>query len=445
MKRRAFVVTMVGLALLLIAATIRSGWLYLVASLMFSLVVLGFASGWLASRKLEISRECHPDAFEGDALPVRLRVENGGRLARYFLVILDNAFEGKKPRGMLAAVRRMREEHLDAMRTGHPDEGSPDARGGGLRNATIAFERIAPGESTEAHYELIAPARGVYDEAKLVFSSGGIFGMAQFTRRSAVSAPLVVYPRVSHLEYFPFRPPASAAPIEALEWARKGTGLDYYGVREYTQGDSLKHVHWRSSARQGKLIVKEYQQEFRPFAGLVVGLVEPRCGEDRDDSLEDGLRCAASILDYYAAVGVAPVTVLASGEEVRVIEEPGVFGAFDALARYAPLRLPGGAERLALALDEAQAVLPAGSALAVVTNADVDSIARHVAGRPDMEGASLVVVVDESYGRQWDTGLALLEVGQLEEAVSRRINLFVVTHGREIDRCLSEPLKTTGE
>jgi hypothetical protein len=142
---------------------------------------------------------------------------------------------------------------------------------------------------------------------------------------------------------------------------------------------------------------------------------------------------------------VAPVTVLASGEEVRVIEEPGVFGAFDALARYAPLRLPGGAERLALALDEAQAVLPAGSALAVVTNADVDSIARHVAGRPDMEGASLVVVVDESYGRQWDTGLALLEVGQLEEAVSRRINLFVVTHGREIDRCLSEPLKTTGE
>ena len=139
MKRRAFVVIMVGLALLLIAATIKSGWLYMVASLMFSLVVLGFASGWLATRKLEISRECPPDAFEGDALPVKLRVENGGRLVRYLLVILDNAFGGKKPRGILTAIRRMRDEHLDAMRTGHPHGESPDARGGGLRSATVAF------------------------------------------------------------------------------------------------------------------------------------------------------------------------------------------------------------------------------------------------------------------------------------------------------------------
>ena len=56
-------------------------------------------------------------------------------------------------------------------------------------------------------------------------------------------------------------------PADSYEWGRKGIGQDYYGVREYVRGDSLRHIHWRSSARHGQLIVKEYQQEFRPTAG----------------------------------------------------------------------------------------------------------------------------------------------------------------------------------
>ena len=40
---------------------------------------------------------------------------------------------------------------------------------------------------------------------------------------------------------------------------RAGSGTEMFGVREYRPGDSLRRIHWRSSARHGELIVREYE------------------------------------------------------------------------------------------------------------------------------------------------------------------------------------------
>lgn len=45
---------------------------------------------------------------------------------------------------------------------------------------------------------------------------------------------------------------AAAAP-------RAGAGSELFGIREYTSGDSLRRIHWRSSARHGQLVVREYE------------------------------------------------------------------------------------------------------------------------------------------------------------------------------------------
>ena len=45
---------------------------------------------------------------------------------------------------------------------------------------------------------------------------------------------------------------ASAAP-------RSGAGTELFGVREYSPGDSLRRIHWRSTARQGRLVVREFE------------------------------------------------------------------------------------------------------------------------------------------------------------------------------------------
>lgn len=40
---------------------------------------------------------------------------------------------------------------------------------------------------------------------------------------------------------------------------RAGTGSELFGIREYRPGDSLRRIHWRSSARHGELVVREYE------------------------------------------------------------------------------------------------------------------------------------------------------------------------------------------
>lgn len=40
---------------------------------------------------------------------------------------------------------------------------------------------------------------------------------------------------------------------------RAGTGNELFGIREYRPGDSLRRIHWRSSARHGELVVREYE------------------------------------------------------------------------------------------------------------------------------------------------------------------------------------------
>ena len=52
-------------------------------------------------------------------------------------------------------------------------------------------------------------------------------------------------------------------PVRELETAtaapRTGSGSELFGVREYRAGDSLRRIHWRSSARHGELVVREYE------------------------------------------------------------------------------------------------------------------------------------------------------------------------------------------
>jgi hypothetical protein len=237
-----------------------------------------------------------------------------------------------------------------------------------------------------------------------------------------------------------------AAPLDSFECSRKGIGQDYYGVREYVRGDPLKHIHWRSSARQGELIVREYQQEFRPFAGLVVLLGEPVHGDVDSNSLEDGLRCAASILNYYEAMGSKPRLVVPRDGDFEVLRDATLYGGLEALAAYTPYHWPEsavGGNGLEEAMSYVRSALVPGSSIAVVTNAPGDSLAAVIEVVPDVEGATMVVVFDSSYAGGWDTGDSLLEVARLEKVASRRVNLFVMTRGQEIGACLSEPLSIT--
>jgi len=442
LSKRAVTVILVAFALFLIAATIRSGWLYLVSSALISLVLIGLFAGRWANRRIEVDRDCPSEVFEGEPFSVRLRVRNNGSLTRNLISVQDRQFSGggKRP-GFVSELRRRRD-----MSGGMPDGDMADKgkQAEAPYSPTVTIESAPPRGVVETSYFMTAPRRGIYEGADLLISSGGVLGVTDVKRTLKVPSTMTVFPRVYRLEEFPFNPQASASPVESREWSRKGVGQDYYGLREYAHGDPLRHIHWKSTARHGSFIVKEYQEEFRPCAGLVILLKEPACGSVDVNSMEDGLRAAASIVSYFAELGSIPQLVVPRNGTFEVVEKCSALECLRILAEYRPpVNNTGAGGGLYEALSVARHRLSPGCALAVVTNLDPADIAGVLTSWWGWQELSVVLALDESYGlgsmkraSSRLRELALVSEGQL-------IDVFVVRKGQAIHECLSAPLSIT--
>ena len=71
-----------------------------------------------------------------------------------------------------------------------------------------------------------------------------------------------------------------------------GDSSEFMSLREYRQGDALNQIHWKSFARHGKLIVKEYQDEYFVRRAL---LLDTDVGEFDNESFEAAVSVAASV------------------------------------------------------------------------------------------------------------------------------------------------------
>jgi uncharacterized protein (DUF58 family) len=121
-------------------------------------------------------------------------------------------------------------------------------------------------------------------------------------------------------------------------------------VREYRTGDSLRHVHWPSSARHGTLIVREFDREEPRRLGILVDTWADSSPEDPETALD--LCCAAAASAALRALALGGSVGLAAGIDGRVEILPRA-GRGELLEWLAALRAPGGAraEELAGALE----------------------------------------------------------------------------------------------
>lgn len=90
----------------------------------------------------------------------------------------------------------------------------------------------------------------------------------------------------------------------------------FSSLREYVVGDELRHIHWRSSAKTGTLMTRQYVDITRPRITIV--LVDDRGAYSSDDEFEDAVDRAASLAAVAGKSGVDVDVALASGERVRV-------------------------------------------------------------------------------------------------------------------------------
>jgi hypothetical protein len=124
--------------------------------------------------------------------------------------------------------------------------------------------------------------RGVYKMSHVTVCTSYPFGLVWWTRKVIPSRKpghdtdfIVVYPRVSSMRgnfLLQIKGMLSAMGMEFSERLALTQSTSVRGLREFRVGDSLRHIHWPSSARQSKLLVREFDSETLPIFDLYLDL-----------------------------------------------------------------------------------------------------------------------------------------------------------------------------
>jgi uncharacterized protein (DUF58 family) len=163
---------------------------------------------------------------------------------------------------------------------------------------------LAPGETAELSYTLTA-RRGSYDLGPVPVTVSDQFGLLQI--RAVLDAPahLFVLPdvvRLRRLAIRPLRTRGYAGPVPARVG---GSGIDFYGVREYQTGDPRRWINWRVSARHiDALFSNEFEQERVADVGLIL---DARARSDvrvgGQSLFEHAVQATASLADRFLLDG----------------------------------------------------------------------------------------------------------------------------------------------
>jgi uncharacterized protein (DUF58 family) len=176
-----------------------------------------------------------------------------------------------------------------------------------LEQVDLWIGNVRAGERVEIATSRIARRRGPQPGAPVRVSSGAPFGIAERRRRVVVANDILVLPRVETLGALPFIEPTATAQAAIHTEPRRGQGPEYLGVREYRAGDSMRHVHWASTARTGNVMVREFEQEQTRRLAIVV-----------DASLDHGKSWTALDRVCCAAASIA-MAAFAHGHGARLV------------------------------------------------------------------------------------------------------------------------------
>ena len=186
---------------------------------------------------------------------------------------------------------------------------------GGILPATVVLKEQAgrlgerdvvvnrDGRFLRAVYRLRNVPRGRYrfTGARVVVEDP--FGLSRRVQPLEDSAPLLVYPRLARLNaLFAERGLRSQGLGRIL--LRRPAGFELHSVREYQSGESLRRVHWPSTARRQQLMVKELEDSPRDEIVVVLDAQAGHgSGKPPDSSFDAQVRAAGSLLWAHARRG----------------------------------------------------------------------------------------------------------------------------------------------
>ncbi len=155
----------------------------------------------------------------------------------------------------------------------------------------IAVPLLRAGTSHVEAVEIPAPRRGVVSIGPISSVRGDPLGLLRREATWSQTRTLYIHPRTTAI------PPTSAGFIRDLDGRPSSVLVDsdisFHAIREYVPGDAQRHVHWKSTAKTGTLMVRQYEQTRR--SRMVIAIDTDRDSYRDEEEFELAVSVAASL------------------------------------------------------------------------------------------------------------------------------------------------------
>lgn len=179
----------------------------------------------------------------------------------------------------------------------------------------FVLDGLGHGVHRSVTYQVRSDVRGRFDIGPMNVRVGDPFGLVELGRTFTTTVPVTVTPRTVTLPAIPLSGAWTGSGDNRPRAFASGSAEDVT-VREYRQGDDLRRVHWRSSARVGELMVRREEQPWQSRATVFLdNRTSAHRGQGVASSLEAAVSIAASIALHLTHRGFTVRLITADGED----------------------------------------------------------------------------------------------------------------------------------
>ncbi len=280
------------LAVVLTAALIRDiNLLMVLFSMLSGLLLLNWRWAAVTLRELSVRRQVPERVSAGDPFDVDVELTSQRRRGGAWVVRIEDHLVRIVPPLPVAAVTARLLSHR--------------VPGGGLATATYRARLVD---------------RGRYRLGPVSLSTRFPLGLVERRATIDVSQHLVVLPRLGRLTNL-WQRRLRDANVGHRE-AERQQGLlegEFHGLRDWRTGDSRRWIHWRTSARQSALMVRQFEKQGHQDLVLLVDPWQPRSASATDrENVELAVSLAATIIHELGRRGGQVVVGLAGRQQVLV-------------------------------------------------------------------------------------------------------------------------------
>lgn len=239
---------------------------------------------------------------------------------------------------------------------------------------TVFFSYAPPGQKRERTYRARLNERGHYRFEVPVLSTRFPFGLFRRTIRTGGCDTLVVYPRLGRLtQRWLTRHRVWFEGTHRREHRHGRVSGDFYGVRPWRHGDSRRMIHWRSSARHGTLVVRQFEQHRNRDLAVLVDLWQPdRPSASDRENLELAVSFAATVVADACRRGGSELWVGTTANPLHTLRGPSSALLMQDVMDHLAVAEPAREDRLLELVDRALTAVEPGTEIVLVTTRPLD-------------------------------------------------------------------------